>query len=77
MCGLGGVFGVLMCLPLNGLRTGTTNWATFTEVAFAFRITPPVVVAALAFSIALGLIGGAWPALRAARMTPADALRRV
>jgi putative ABC transport system permease protein len=72
----GGVVGALLVLPLNGVETGTTNWETFTEVAFAFRITPPVLATAILFSLVLGLLGGAWPAWRAARMKPTEALRR-
>jgi ABC-type antimicrobial peptide transport system permease subunit len=72
----GGLVGALLVLPLNGVETGTTNWATFTEVAFAFRITPPVLVTAIVFSLGLGLVGGALPAWRAARMRPTEALRR-
>jgi putative ABC transport system permease protein len=73
---LGGVVGCLMVLPINGIETGTTNFATFTEVAFAFRVTPTVLAVAVAFSLALGLAGGALPAFRAARMKPTEALRR-
>jgi putative ABC transport system permease protein len=73
---LGGAIGCLMALPLNGIETGTTNWDTFTEVAFAFRITPEVLRTAVIFSLALGLLGGALPAWRAARLTPTEAMRR-
>jgi putative ABC transport system permease protein len=73
---LGGALGVLMALPLNGVRTGTTNFQTFTEVAFAFRVTPQVLVTAVSFALLLGLLGGAWPAWRAARLAPTEALRR-
>lgn len=73
---LGGALGCLMALPLDGVRTGTTNFQTFTEVAFAFRITPDVLTTAVGFAILLGLLGGAWPAWRAARMKPTEALRR-
>ncbi|MEO0652611.1 MAG: ABC transporter permease, partial [Planctomycetota bacterium] len=73
---LGGALGVLMALPLNGLRTGTTNFQTFTEVAFAFRVTPQVLTTAVLFALALGVLGGAFPAWRAARLRPTEALRR-
>lgn len=73
---LGGIVGCLITLPLNGIETGTTNMQTFTEIAFAFRVTPQVLITAVMFSLFLGLVGGAWPAWRAARMTPTQALRR-
>ncbi len=73
---LGGVLGCLLILPLQGMRTGTTNFQTFTEVAFAFQVTPFVMLVAVLFATALGLIGGAFPALRAARLRPTAALRR-
>ncbi|MFT7074317.1 MAG: ABC-type antimicrobial peptide transport system permease subunit [Planctomycetota bacterium] len=73
---LGGVVGALLVLPLNGIQTGTTNFQTFTEVAFGFRITPTVLITAIAFSLVLGVVGGTLPAWRAARMTPTEALRR-
>ena len=74
---LGGAVGCLLALPLHGVRTGTTNFQTFTEVAFAFRITPWVLGPAVIFAVALGLLGGAYPAWRAARLRPTEALRRV
>jgi len=73
---LGGAVGCLLSLPLNGIRTGTMNFQTFTEVAFAFRITPTVLLSSVAFALLLGLLGGAWPAWRAARLNPTNALRR-
>ena len=76
LCLLGGLAGCLMTLPLNGVQTGTTNFQTFTEVAFGFRVTPTVLVTAVLFSLGLGLISGAVPAWRAARLTPTEALRR-
>jgi ABC-type lipoprotein release transport system permease subunit len=72
---LGGVVGCAMVLPFQGRETGTMN-QTFSEVVFAFRTTPTVMVAAIVFASLLGLVGGALPALRAARMKPTQALRR-
>jgi putative ABC transport system permease protein len=73
---LGGLVGALFVLPLSGIETGTTNFATFTEVAFAFRVTLPVLATAIIFSLVLGVMGGAWPAWRAARLRPTEAMRR-
>ncbi|GAB4164327.1 MAG: ABC transporter permease [Planctomycetota bacterium] len=73
---LGGLAGCLLVLPLNGMRTGTMNFATFTEIAFAFRTTTGVLICAVSFAMVLGIVGGAIPAWRAARMMPTRALRR-
>lgn len=73
---IGGLAGCLMALPFNGLKAGTMNFQTFTEMAFAFRVTPVVLGTAVFFSLVLGLVGGAWPAFRAARLRPTAAMRR-
>lgn len=73
---LGGAAGCLMALPINGVDTGAMNFQTFTEVAFAFRVTPEVLATAVSFALVLGLLGGALPALRAASLRPTEALRR-
>jgi putative ABC transport system permease protein len=72
---IGGVVGCLVVLPLNGLTTGAMNWQTFSHLAFAFRITPPLLVQGIIFALVMGLIGGLPPAIRAARRPVAPALR--
>lgn len=72
---LGGILGCLMVLPFQGAQTGTMN-QTFSEVVFAFRTTPSVMLIAILFASLLGLFGGALPAVRAARLRPTEALRR-
>jgi ABC-type antimicrobial peptide transport system permease subunit len=72
---LGGALGCLLALPLNGITTSTTNFQSFSEVAFAFRVTPGALLAGMIFAAAMGLIGGFLPALRAARQTIASSLR--
>lgn len=72
---IGGAIGCLIALPINGLVTSTTNWASFSEVAFAFRITPPLLVNGMIFAVVMGAVGGFFPALHAARQEVADALR--
>ncbi len=73
---LGGVVGILVALPISGVKTGTTNWGTFTEQAFEFTIDGGVVASALMMALAVGVLGGAIPAWRASRLKPVDALRR-
>jgi ABC-type antimicrobial peptide transport system permease subunit len=74
---LGGIVGCILALPVHGLSTGTTNFSSFSEVAFRFRITPQLLVGGLIFAIAMGAIGGLLPALRAARIPVARALREI
>jgi putative ABC transport system permease protein len=73
----GGLAGLLLALPVNGISTGTTNWSTFSELAFSFHVDH--VVALFGFTVALvaGIYGGAIPAIRAARMPITTALRQI
>lgn len=73
---LGGALGCLVALPINGLVTSTTNWSSFSEVAFAFRVTPALLVNGIVFALVMGLIGGFLPARRAAKQQVVDALRQ-
>ena len=74
---VGGLVGCVAVLPLNGLTTGAMNLQTFSHVAFAFRITPELLVKGLVFALSMGLVGGFLPALRAATMPVATALREL
>jgi len=74
---IGGLVGCLAVLPLNGLTTGTMNWATFSHLAFAFRVTPPLLISGLIFALLMGVIGGVPPAIRAATARIAVALREL
>jgi ABC-type antimicrobial peptide transport system permease subunit len=71
----GGLIGCLLVLPINGIVTSTTNFSSFSELAFAFRVTPPALVAGLVFAGLMGLVGGFLPSLRAARQPLATSLR--
>ncbi|MFN0180893.1 MAG: ABC transporter permease [Gemmatimonadales bacterium] len=73
---LGGALGCLMTLPINGLVTSTTNWSSFSEVAFAFRITPGLLLNGMIFAVAMGVIGGLLPARHAAKQQVVEALRQ-
>jgi len=51
------------------------NWQTFSQIAFAFAVTPALLLSAIILAAALGLLGGLFPAIRAARLPIAAALR--
>jgi putative ABC transport system permease protein len=74
---VGGVLGCLVVLPINGLTTGTMNWQTFSHIAFAFRITPALLLAGVVFALLMGLVGGVPPAIRAVRRQVAPTLREL
>lgn len=71
----GGILGCLLALPLHGLATGTTNFRTFSEVAFGFRITPDLLAEGLVFSLVMGSLGGLLPARAASRQPMLETLR--
>jgi putative ABC transport system permease protein len=71
----GGVVGCLLALPIHGITTGTTNFRTFSDVSFAFRITPDLLLRGLAFSLVMGGLGGLLPARLASRQPMVDTLR--
>ena len=72
---LGGAVGCLLALPMNGFSTGTGQTQSFSEIAFAFRITPGIVMAGMGFAALMGLVGGLLPAVRGARLPITSALR--
>jgi ABC-type lipoprotein release transport system permease subunit len=74
---LGGIAGLLLALPVNAISTGTTNFQTFSEVAFNFRIDARVALTGIIIALIAGIIGGALPALSAARMPITKALREI
>jgi putative ABC transport system permease protein len=74
---VGGVIGCILAIPVHGLSTGTTNFTSFSEVAFKFRITPALMAGGLLFSAVMGAVGGLLPAIRAARIPVARALREI
>jgi putative ABC transport system permease protein len=72
---VGGAIGCLLAMPMNGFSTGTGQTQSFSEIAFAFRITPQIVTSGMTLAALLGLIGGLLPALRASRLPITTALR--
>jgi putative ABC transport system permease protein len=74
---VGGVVGCIIALPVHGLSTGAMNMTSFSELAFKFRITPALLAGGLLFSAVMGAVGGLLPAVRAARIPVARALREI
>jgi putative ABC transport system permease protein len=74
---VGGVLGCLAVLPLNGLTTSTINFQTFSNLAFAFKITFDLLLMGVFFALVMGVLGGMPPAIRAASRPVATALREL
>lgn len=73
---LGGAVGAIGAyLAFDGYRAATMNFATFSQVAFAFEVTPRLMLMAIVYAVFIGLIGGLFPAIRAARLPVSVALR--
>jgi len=75
---LGGIVGgALVYFGLNGYQASTLNWASFSQITFAFTVTPRLLVTGLVYALALGLFGGLLPGLRAARLPVTVGLREL
>jgi putative ABC transport system permease protein len=75
---LGGAVGAAVAyLGFNGFQTSTINWATFSQLSFSFTVTPLLLGLGLACALLMGLVGGLFPAIRAARLPVATALREL
>jgi len=72
---VGGALGCLLAFTMNGYTAGTGQTQSFSEMAFAFKITPPVLIFGMAFAVVMGFVGGLLPAFRASRMPITKALR--
>ncbi len=72
---IGAAIGILLALPLNFVSTGTSNWVTFSEIAFNFRVTLDLMILALIFGGIIGFVGSLLPSIRASRFKIVDALR--
>jgi putative ABC transport system permease protein len=74
----GGVIGgALAYIGFNGFQTSTMNWQTFSQVAFGFAVTPNLLMQGLTYALIMGLLGGVFPAIRAARLPISKALREL
>ena len=73
----GALGGGLAYLAFNNFHTSTMNFQSFSQVAFAFQVTPELLARGISWAALIGLIGGLFPALRAARLPIASALREL
>jgi len=72
---VGGVVGVLITLPINGLTSGVGNFSTFSEVAFRFKVGPVAIISGLLFAAVIGALGGFLPAWSASKKGIVAAMR--
>ena len=72
---IGGFLGLFFASFMQFMTISTVNFQTFSELAFKFTLTPGIILESMFFALAMGLIGGVLPALRASRMKIVDALR--
>ncbi len=74
----GGMIGAALAFfAFDGYKAATMNFQTFSQVAFAFAVTPTLLVTGIVSALAIGFVGGLFPAVRAARLPVATALREV
>ena len=73
----GAVGATLAYLIFNGFQTATMNWQSFSQITFAFAVTPQLLVQGTIWAVLIGLLGGLFPAVRAARLPIAAALREL
>jgi len=75
LAALGGAVGTAFVLVLTRFQFPIMNFQTFSEIVIGFRATPTIMAVSLGFSMIMGLIGGLVPAIRAARVSPVEAMR--
>ena len=74
---LGGSAGLVLASFLQNMTVSTTNFATFSELAFRFALSPPIVLESIAFALIMGFLGGFLPSVRASRQNILQSLRAV
>jgi len=72
---IGGALGLAVCLALSGSSFSTMNFASWSQMTFGFHATGWMLVKAVGLAGVMGVVGGLLPAIRAARISPALAMR--
>jgi putative ABC transport system permease protein len=75
---IGGIAGAAVAYVwFDGIKAATINWQTFSQIAFAFSVTPQLLTSAIIWAVTIGLVGGLFPAIRAVRQPIATGLREL
>ena len=74
---IGGIIGLIVAAFLQFFTISTMNFTSFSEISFSFALSPSIIITALVFAAAMGIIGGFLPSVRAARLKIVDSLRAV
>ena len=73
----GGVIGIVLASFLQFINISTLNFQSFSELAFSFSLSPSIIFWSFVFTVVMGIVGGFFPSIRAARMKIVNALRSV
>ena len=72
---IGGAIGAAASLAMGMARFSMVNFASWSEIVFTFEPTTGIIVSSMIFATFMGVLGGFFPAVRAARVSPVDAMR--
>jgi putative ABC transport system permease protein len=72
---IGGALGVAASMAMGRVKFSMVNFASWSEIVFSFDPTPEIIISSLVFATAMGVLGGFFPAIKAARVSPIDAMR--
>jgi len=72
---VGGIFGICAAMLMGFVKFSMMNFTTWSEIVFTFSPTPQILLTSMIFALVMGVLGGLFPAVRAARISTLDALR--
>jgi putative ABC transport system permease protein len=75
LAGVGGALGLLLALAVGRVKFSIINFQSWSEIVFSFVATPNILVGSYVAALIAGLLGGVWPAVRAARTPPSASMR--